>query len=181
MENFKLLKDGIDTQKLLDVIISKPHLWNQNTLRTNHPLTPHKEVDDILLRFNPTEGKTADEIRNGLECIEYPPYKELDPFARELVELSMDIAETPNIGRCVITKIQPGRRIISHVDRDNHSLYYSRIHLCVFGTDGNLFFCGHEGVTMRTGELWWFNNKLPHHCENTGQQDRIHIIMDVKK
>jgi hypothetical protein len=180
MINFKLLKQGINTQELLKVLDSKPNLWNQRTLRTRHAGTAHGQVDDIWLRFNPVDGKSFEEIRNGLTCVDYPPYEELAPHARELVTLATEIAAKPTVGRCLITRIKPGCSILPHVDSDMHANYYTRIHLCLAGEEGNMFYCGDESVTMRTGELWWFDNKAPHHCVNLGNQDRIHIVMDVK-
>jgi hypothetical protein len=180
MKNFELLASNIDTQALVDALAQRPHLWNQRTLRTKHSGSHHSQVDDIWLRFNPIEGRTENEIRHGLDCIDYPPYEELAPWARDLVVLTTGIAAKPKVGRCLITRLKPNCEIHTHIDGDRHSQYYTRIHLVLTGGDGNMFYCGNESVNMRTGELWWFNNRLLHSCKNTGTEDRIHIVMDVK-
>lgn len=180
MKNFRLISSNIDTQDLLTALSQHPNLWNQRTLRTRHPGTHHSQVDDIWLRFNPIDGRTENEIRHGLDCIDYLPYDELSPYARDLVTLSTELAAMPKVGRCLITRLKPGHEIHAHIDGDKHSQYYTRIHLVLTGGDGNMFYCGDESVNMRTGELWWFNNRLMHHCKNTGTEDRIHIVMDVK-
>jgi hypothetical protein len=41
--------------------------------------------------------------------------------------------------------------------------------------------CGDETVTMRNGELWWFDNKTPHQSRNDGDCWRMHIIFDVTR
>lgn len=179
MNNFRLIASNIDTQALLNELTQHDNLWNQRPLRTRHPGTHHSQVDDIWLRFNPIEGRTENEIRHGLDCIDYPPYDLLAPWARDLVTLCTGLEGKPKVGRCLITRLKPGREIHAHIDGDRHSQFYTRIHLVLKGEDGNMFYCGDESVNMRTGELWWFNNRILHSCKNRGTEDRIHIVMDV--
>ena len=40
--------------------------------------------------------------------------------------------------------------------------------------------CGDEEVTMREGELWWFDNKEEHEARNESDHDRIHLIFDLE-
>jgi len=180
MKNFKLITSNFDVEYLLDILSRSRYLWNQNTLRTAHAGTAHAQVDDIWLRFNPIVDKTENEIRNGLECINYPPYEDLSPFAEDVITRIMGMCGASNIGRCLITKLEPGREIMPHIDSDAHSFHFNRIHVCLQGFDGNLFTCGNETVTMRSGELWWFNNRITHFCKNIGLEARIHMVMDIK-
>jgi len=52
------------------------------------------------------------------------------------------------------------------------------IHLVLKSTAGSWLRAGDEEVTMREGELWWFDNKAVHEAWNKGG-DRIHLIFDV--
>ncbi|MEL6920992.1 MAG: aspartyl/asparaginyl beta-hydroxylase domain-containing protein [Pseudomonadota bacterium] len=38
---------------------------------------------------------------------------------------------------------------------------------------------GDEEVRMKTGELWWFDNKAEHEAMNDSETDRIHLIFDL--
>ncbi len=38
---------------------------------------------------------------------------------------------------------------------------------------------GDEAVRMRTGELWWLNNKQFHEAHNESDEWRIHYIFDL--
>lgn len=39
---------------------------------------------------------------------------------------------------------------------------------------------GDEELSMRTGELWWFDNKTLHCARNESDQPRTHLVFDLK-
>ena len=52
MRYFQKLAEGIDVIPILAALSRQPELWDQETLRTTHPETPHSQVSDIWIRFN---------------------------------------------------------------------------------------------------------------------------------
>jgi aspartyl/asparaginyl beta-hydroxylase (cupin superfamily) len=38
---------------------------------------------------------------------------------------------------------------------------------------------GGEEIIWKTGEFWWFNNKVVHEAYNKSKYFRVHIIFDV--
>jgi len=186
MKNFLRLGEGAEVLPLLLAVQQKPYLWNQHTLRTTHAGTPHAEVEDIWLRFNditPLDGM-ADTIENRQkfldqhESICYPAWHEL-PEAQSVVHKLNTIVKGFRIGRVLLTKLAPGKRIYKHVDSGDHARYYERFHVVIQATPGCLFIAGGETVTMRTGEVWWFQNQAEHEVVNNGTDDRIHLIVDI--
>jgi hypothetical protein len=183
MQNFLRLAEGIAVMPLLLAIRRRPDLWDQNTLRTTHPGTPHTRVSDIWLRFNDLEkfrasGEATDLIDEH-ESVNYPAYKTLVE-ARPIVQNLMAFTAGERLGRVLITKLRPGDRIDPHEDGGSHADYYSRFHVVLESHPGVDFRCGDEHVYMAPGEVWWFNNKLEHEVRNNSAGDRIHMIVDIR-
>ena len=184
MKNFQFLAT-FDQVPLMHQVQLHPALWNQNTLRTTHPGTPHTEVDDIWLRFNdltPYKDKPLAEyggILDEHESIWYPAIDAL-PAARGLILWLMARVGGIRLGRCLITKLAPGEKVAPHIDGGSHAAYYERYHLILQGLPGNVFRCGTEQVDMLTGQIWWFQNGIEHEAVNNSADDRIHLIVDVK-
>lgn len=102
MRNFYKMASGMDVMPLMVALHSKPHLWNQNTLRTTAKVevenvnggkevieTPHREIDDIWLRMNDlSKCYQSDAEKEAFfdhrECINYPALLEL-PQAKALI------------------------------------------------------------------------------------------------
>lgn len=182
MRHFHKLADGIDVIPLINAIQRHPELWNQNTLRTTHPGTPHTEVDDIWIRFNDLEKwkatSDAASILDEHESIWYPA-SHLLPIRPYIFDL-MRRVEGERLGRVLITRMAPGKRIAPHVDGGEHAAYYDRYHLTLQGFPGFQFRAANETVCMRSGECWWFDNSKEHELVNNSQDDRITVIIDIR-
>lgn len=184
MKNFQLVAQGVDVLPLLLAIKQKPHLWNQNTLRTTHANSPHTSVSDIWIRFNDLEpyqqgGADIAGVLDQHESIWYPAAAEL-PQVRSLVFALMARVEGERLGRVLITSLEPGKRVDPHPDSGDHARYFERFHIVLQATPGMVFRCGDEQVQMKAGEAWWFQNQIEHEVVNNGSDDRIHLIVDIK-
>lgn len=180
MKNFLRIAEGLRVMPLLLAIQRRPWLWDENTLRTTHELTPHKQVHDIWLRFQDmAKLKTEGEVVDEHESIDYPAYASL-PEARSLVMPLMTEVSGERLGRVLVTKLEPGKRIEPHVDGGSHAAYYGRFHIVLQSAPGSLFRCGDEQVHMATGEVWWFDNSVEHEVINNSSVDRIHMIVDIR-
>lgn len=180
MRNFQLIAQGLDVAPLLNAVMRRPDLWNEHTLRTTHPATPHKAVDDIWLRFNelPAAGQEA-RVLDEHESINYEAMLRL-PQARPLIFGLMARVEGERLGRVLITRLAPGQRIEPHVDGGSHAAYYDRFHVVLHSAPGSVFRCGDESVQMRTGDCWWFDNGIEHEVVNNSADDRVHLIVDIR-
>jgi hypothetical protein len=173
VKNFAQLTGKVDTKPLLTALEQNANLWNIIDFRKRTPIT-HDEVDDIILRFDDITRYSG-----GMDCVNYLPYKQLCPAVEQALSAVKHMVNGDKIGRLVITRISPGKGVKPHIDTDRASQHYRRYHLCLYGVEGNTFTAGDETVTMRTGEVWWFDNTITHHCMNTGSEDRIHLIFDI--
>lgn len=183
MRYFQKLAENIDIIPVLAALSRQPELWDQETLRTTHPGTPHAQVNDIWIRFNDLAEwkRTGDpaSVIDQHESIWYPAAAKL-PQLRPLLFGVMQRVEAERLGRVIITRLAPGGSIAPHEDSGDHAAYYTRYHLMLQNYPGSTFLCGGEEVYMRPGELWFFRNEVTHSVVNNSTDDRITLIIDVR-
>lgn len=194
MRNFHRLATNCQTGNLLAQIMTQPELWNQYKVRTTSsgPLAVHHSVDDIILRYNKyASGEDfMDKICSSLEVVDYPAWGKL-PGAQSLIHALISLTQGIHLGRCMISRIPPGGGIPLHSDRIGPAeemfpdrippaVYYDRYHFVLNSAPGTVFSCGDEECYMAPGELWWFNNEIPHSVVNNSAEDRIHLVCDLR-
>lgn len=188
--NFDRIGWDVDVSRLRHQIIRNWQLWNQNDFRTEYPNTPHVDVDDIWLRFSAKENLvTTTRVIGDDKPVFYPAWDILSE-AKPLVKGVMAATGAYELGRVLISRIPPGGQILPHRDNDGdyvHQNDIARYHLVIQGSPGNLYRCGEpdtpgdaEEVHMLTGELWWFSALKLHSVINASEDDRIHMMVDVR-
>jgi hypothetical protein len=192
MRNFFHICDGLDVSGLLREIAQQPELWNAFPVRTEHPLSAHRIVDDIVLRYSPFRSGEdfVDKVCSRTEVMDYPPWYKL-PSAHPFVYGLMTRLAAVHLGRVMITRVAPGISIPPHSDRIPPAeeafpdrippaVYYDRYHIVLQSAPGVVFRCGDESVYMPAGSAWWFNNQIEHEVVNNSAADRIHLIIDAR-
>jgi aspartyl/asparaginyl beta-hydroxylase (cupin superfamily) len=100
------------------------------------------------------------------------------PVARDfLLRTAQELGASP--GRAKLVSLPPGRRVYPHIDRGEYYRLHARFHLVLRSPQGSFLRAGDEEITMREGELWWFDNKQVHEAHNHGDENRIHLIFDL--
>lgn len=191
MRNFQLISQGSGTGGLLQAVKRHPELWNQFTVRTHHPQSAHRVVDDIILRYNPfDEGDDfVEKVCSETFVVNYPSMAKL-PEARNLVMGLMAVVGGEHLGRAFISRIRPGVAIPPHSDRIPPAeeafpskippaIYYDRYHIVLESRPGVVFRCGEEKIEMAGGDVWWFNNQLEHEVVNNSDGDRLSLVVDI--
>ena len=183
MRNFLCLARGLDTRPLVLALFDNAHLWNQHTQRTTMPGSPVAACDDIFLRFQPAADLAlygAIATDDAHECVWFPAAAALGA-ARVLIFEAMRLVQGERLGRVIITRLPAGADILPHMDADANSRYYHFYHLLLAGSDQTRFRCGDETVVMYPGELWLFDNLQEHELWNEGTEDRLSLIIAIKK
>lgn len=192
MRNFQRLAEGVDVFPLLHAIQRQPELWNRDDVRWFHPMSAHREIDDILLRYNAFDKEKddfVDKVCSSIDVVDYPAFDSL-PQARKLIFDLMRAVEGKHLGRVFISRVAQGIGIPPHVDeiapateaypdRTIPAVYYDRYHIVLASAPGTDFRCGGESVYMAPGSVWWFNNQVEHSVFNNGGTDRIHMVLDI--
>lgn len=175
----------VDTAKLMLAIRRRPELWQEDTYLRDYPQGPFGETETIMLRFpvkrvlEQEELARANELFDQHENIDYPAYKILHE-ARPMVMNLFAAVAGERLGRVMINKICPGGRIFPHADTPEHCDYYTRFHIVLHGLPGCMIRCDDERMDMRTGDVFWFNNKLEHEVVNNSCDDRVSMVVDVR-
>lgn len=173
---FRTLTTGINVTPLVKAIELQPELWNQNTFRTEHEKSPHSEASDIIVRFNKVSDIKT--VMNDIECFWQDAAFQL-PVMPFIYDLMMNVAGD-QIGRVVITKLEPGAKITPHVDAGAPAKYYQRFHLSLKNAPGAYFRCGDEKFEPIPGTWFIVDNSQEHEVVNESAMERWTMIVDVR-
>ncbi len=194
MKYFKFI-GNIDVSAALEEVTANDHMFAPHTPRPEQS-PPLREGRSIHLRIHDKNHK-SDEISDArgakeladkmLEAVDAEAFYRL-PQCRKLINQAMTMTlPGSKLGRCYIAKMSPGGNIYPHVDPGKYFDLHDRYHIVLKTNQGVSFSCGSnkiendiETVRFEQGELWVFDNKTMHWASNKGDEDRIHIIMDVR-
>ena len=173
MRHFYRLAEDIVTLPIMNSIMRNGDLWNIDKMRTTFNGTPHAQVSDIILRFGDIDGidlETSD--RDAMKTI---------VGAKQMALSIMQLTGGSRLGRVIVSKLEPGKKILPHKDVvGDYSKYYTRYALVLQGLPGSIFCIEDEAVNMVTGELWWTDVHSMHEIINNSKDDRVHMLVDVR-
>jgi hypothetical protein len=175
MRNFLKIAENVDVTPVLLALTINDDLWDENTLRTQHPGTAHANVNDIWLMFNDATG----EVVNDTQVKPYRAWDTLKPLRALILDL-MHRVNGVQLGRCIVTKLSVGNTIAPHVDSGAPATFYTRYQIVLQSLPGALFHIGEETVNFRTGDIWLINNREKHSVVNNSSDDRIVCIVDIR-
>ena len=175
MTSFRLVRSDVDVTPFLAEIDSRPEAWAEQTGRRSIRVQADAEVIPIRgLRKSRMAGRKRRDVHES----RYTTLSRLFPRVRWFLE---DFARAMggDLGRARIVNLPAGKRVLPHVDRGEYYACRDRYHL-VLDSSGAWMRAGDEEVSMKPGELWWFDNKAVHEAWNPSEQRRIHLIFDLK-
>ena len=82
------------------------------------------------------------------------------------------------LGRAQVVLLSGNREVFTHVDYGYYYGLHDRYHL-VIDSLGSEMESGGEVKTYTNGDLFFYENRLPHSARNTGDSERTHIIFDT--
>lgn len=175
MKYFRRLKQGIDPTPFLDEIAAVDGIWHEQTGRQK-TAGVQREALAIPVR-GLRKSAQVDRLRRDVHESRWTSGSARLPNACAFLEQIAD-TEASILGRAKIVCLPTGNKVYPHVDRGEYYRLRNRYHL-VLQSEGSWMRAGDEDVRMRTGELWWFDNKAEHEAMNDGDTDRIHFIFDL--
>lgn len=177
MKYFKLMKRHVDVEPFLDEISQHPDPWNLSVGRQSK-IKVQRESQSIPLR-GLVKSKIQGRKRWDVHESRYTTTSRDFPLAVSFIN-SFAAECDAQLGRAKIVNLPGGGRVYPHVDRGEYYRIRDRYHLILSSENGSYLKSGDEAVTMRTGELWWFDNKAVHEAHNESGADRIHLIFDLR-
>jgi quercetin dioxygenase-like cupin family protein len=171
--NFRLI-GKIDIAPLARALSEQRHRFGLIDWREKHPASAHKDTETIYLRM-PKEitPETVFQSLNVAAC----EAMEVPEFA-EAISAIEDMTGEP-AARCMIVNFKPGGKIDPHIDQGHYAESTHRYHLPIETNDKATLTVGSETISMKPGEVWWFNKHELHSGSNDGQSNRYHLIVDT--
>jgi orotate phosphoribosyltransferase len=176
LENFRLVAMYDEIETLRQEITAQPEMWKVNTVRQT-TIAVQRETESIFLRAaqrkpdSPVAVEHTHQSARTLHAERFPKVMQwVEAFARR---------QGAQLSRVLIAKLQPQGQVYRHHDHGEYYRIRDRYHLVIYSLLGSPMTCGDETVTMRQGEVWWFDNKKPHEAFNRSDDDRIHLIFDL--
>lgn len=82
-------------------------------------------------------------------------------------------------GRSRLMGLRPGAVVPEHVDVHYYWRTHLRLHIPVVTNPGVTFRCAGEEVHLAAGECWLLDSFYRHSVENSGDELRIHLVLDT--
>lgn len=181
--HLRMVKEhAFDVAALQAQLEAHSEVWDTIRHRTEHPQSPHREVSDIWVHYNPIENFAGDmQAFNAEHTPEWYPVWEALPAAREL---AMDVMLDQNgveLGAVLITKIPAGCQVYPHVDQGWHARYFEKFAVQIHGHPRQAFHFEGEDLITAPGDLFWFDNAYPHWVTNDSDADRVTLIVCIRR
>ena len=176
LQNFELIRSGVDPRPILAEIQHLDDPWGMDPSRQK--MMVQRESMSISIRGlvrSMIAGRKRRHVHESRDT-------SLGIYFPAALQFVNELASTLNseLGRVRLVNLPPGNRVYPHVDRGEYYAVRNRYHLVLqSSSDGSYVKSGNEEVRMRVGELWWFENNLPHEAYNDTDDRRIHLIFDM--
>ena len=103
------------------------------------------------------------------------------PYTTNLVE-QIKTKFNCETNRVRFMKLKPGKKITWHFDHDESIEFgNARLHLpIIVNNDCSSYIC-HYSYKFTVGKIWYGDFSFPHEVSNLGNDERIHLVVDLKK
>jgi hypothetical protein len=176
MKHLLRIATGWDITPLLLDLKRHPFLWNAHRERTVAVGTPHSQVDDIWVRYNPAGGTDQ---HTPHDSVWYPAYSYL-PGLRPIIRGLMHAVGGERLGGVLITRIPPGGQVLPHCDNGWHAEYYDKFAVQVASHPQQAFCYADGELATAPGDVYWFNNQESHWVRNDSPVERITLIVCIR-
>lgn len=174
---------GWHVERLRDSIAEHEELWDEYSMRTEYPESPHYHASDIWIRYNAIEN-----LSKGLREFNAPHDAVWYPAAGILTDvkaLTLDVARllgATRIGGTLLTKLPAGKSIKPHNDGASwHATYYNvKAAVQIVGNANTVFRFKDCEIRPESGDVYIFNNSQDHTVVNDSSEDRITLIVAIR-
>ena len=188
MPGFLKVIEGIDVAPLQRALATHRHLFGRIPLRAEAKGSPHVEMTDIWVRYNDIRNykpqsdtfcTSESDFNAEHDSVWDPAYYAL-PELKPILFGLMGYLEGERLGGILITKVPPGKEIKPHIDGGWHAAYYEKFYVAVRAPEGCVFGFEDGDIQARDGDVYWFDNSVPHWVKNPSDEDRIAMIVCIK-
>ena len=159
-----------------------PELWNQLTVRTERPDSPHFGASDVWVRARDMidfRGDWCEYIDEGYDPVWFRAASAL-PAVKDLCFDLMARVRGEKLGVVLITKVPAGGCIKPHVDAGYNAEEFEKYCICLEADPRQAFSFEEGDLRTETGDVFWFRNTVKHWVTNDSPHDRISLIISIK-
>lgn len=173
------LHKRFDINELRQQLGANPDIWNLYPFRTTNPNSPHREVNDVWVRYNAIEnlGPTFNEPH---ESVWYPVAEKI-PAVKTLCEEVLQEMGATEFGGVLITQIPAHAQVYPHSDHGWHAERYEKFAVLLRGNSEQSFcFDGYEH-RCEPGDSFTFINQYRHWVLNPTDEPRETLIVCARR
>jgi hypothetical protein len=170
----EMMSIKVDVKPLRAALSAHPELWNENRQRTADLRSPHRELDDIWIRFAP-----LDRLGEEGPCVWYPSADALD--AKPMIQRIAADLGARELGGVLITRIPAGATCHPHADDGWHARKFEKFGVSVDAAAGQKFCFEGEELETASGDVWRFENQHTHWVTNPTASDRVTLIVCIRR
>lgn len=183
---FNKIATGYNVLPLQIALRRQPGLFGKYNHRCEGG-SPHRDSTDIWVRYNKIENVLNCDSRLDSEHpanqehrpVWYPAYYQL-PQLRPLVFSLMSEVEGEELGIVLLIKIPPGKCVHTHTDGGWSGKYYEKYFIPVQSYCGTSFNFPDGSIIPNIGDVYWFNNSVPHNVVNNSNEDMVCLIVTIR-
>jgi hypothetical protein len=185
MKHMKQIIAHVDVSKLHNALLRNPQLWDEHGVRRISPQSPHRDMSDIIVRYNDMSNLKSDSHEDRLEwsreheSVWYPCIAVI-PEVKDVVFQVMSLVRGERLGGVLITKLPPGKQCYPHIDKSWHSEYYDTYAVQIAGNGQQAFHFDDGEIVTYPGDVAWFDNIHNHWVTNDSNEDRITMVISIK-
>lgn len=186
--NFTRIATDLDFSAINKELEANDGLFELNDFRQRFNGSPFVDTSFIPCRmsydfeYEPAEDELIEHLQTkgitNIFAVDTEEYAKL-PLVYEAVMSLAALVKAEQIGRVLVTRLNPNGHIKPHKDFGEYHDFYDRFHIVLSGK-GCHFRSGKEMARMMPGEVWWFYNNDEHEVWNDTDVARIHIVIDFK-
>jgi hypothetical protein len=177
----------VDVSNINQFIAENEFLWNKFKQRTESSKSPHREVDDIWVRYNDIKNYDPENPLAFHDRHDSVFYINDSKLKNEISKINRAICETheastTEFGGILITRIPAGKQVYRHNDAHSwHAEYYKDKYLIPLESDDKQSF-NYEGQSVITpvGNIFSFNNLVDHWVLNDSDKPRVSLIICMR-
>ena len=176
--SFSKLSLTVDVSELKASLLANSDLFDEHPERRVAYGSPHNGMSDIWVRYNSPKKKGAN--FNDEHVAEWYPCISRIPAVIDVVASVFNFVGGETLGGVLITKLPPSGIIDKHVDSGWHAGYYDKFYVPIQNANGSLFRFENGDIDAVEGEVYQFDNSVPHWVENNSDIDRISMIVCIR-
>lgn len=173
-ENFNFKFHGsFDVSEIEEHLSKYSDEWFENDLRQKM-FAVHKETSSVFLYDHDAAWSLGQQYKVSVNNAQ----KEMLSLIEGIVS-SLELIHDGKVGKCLFIKLPSRKSVGEHTDKLDYLGAVRRHHIPIITNDNVAFIVNNEIKNMKVGECWEINNSYMHSVENNGDEDRVHLMIDI--